>query len=230
MNSQLQRTDTQVSPLRPDCRKTALAGDSHHCRILRRGDHLFRTGDPVEHAFTIIAGAFKSYMVHPDGEEQILGFHFSGDLVGLDITVDGPATCCMVALDTSNVQSLTLIGHLSPDPETTRALQAAMHREIQRLNRLLHLDRTSAESRVAAFLLDYAESQALRGYSCQRLSLPMRRRELAQYLGLAIETLSRVLGRFRDRGVLRVSGQQIVLQNIAALVTAAGRQGTAPGG
>ncbi|TDT41438.1 Crp/Fnr family transcriptional regulator [Halospina denitrificans] len=187
-------------------------------RILRRNEHLIHAGDQVRHAHVVVSGVLKSYINYENGDSQVLGFHIPGDIIGHESLINGRSFCGVLALDTSSVRRLETVGET-----TSQALIESMHSEIQRLTRQLHLEREcSTAARLATFLMDYSESQAQRGYCRYEFILPMGRRDLAGYLGLATETLSRVFSRFRDQGILRVSTNHVTILDPARLEAASG--------
>ncbi|MCC5857629.1 MAG: helix-turn-helix domain-containing protein [Ectothiorhodospiraceae bacterium] len=190
--------------------------------ILQRGEHLFHAGENIESPHLIIAGVLKSYVTDENGEECIIGFHMPGDVVGFEPLVGRKTYCSTMALDTTKVLPLPHLGSPEPDTVNRPDLMTEMYREILRLVHLLQMDRGSTEGRVARFLLDYSELQAQRGCSRRSFVLPMARYDLARYLGLATETVSRVLSRFRDRGWLSVDNNHITIHEPASLLGTAG--------
>ena len=187
-------------------------------RILRRNEHLIHAGDQIKHAYVVVSGVLKSYINYENGDSQVLGFHIPGDIIGHESLMQGRSFCGVIALDTSSVRRLE-----ATSGATSQALVESMHSEIQRLTRQLHLEREcSTAARLATFLLDYSESQAQRGYCRYEFILPMGRRDLAGYLGLATETLSRVFSRFRDQGILRVNTNHVIILDPTKLEAASG--------
>lgn len=189
-------------------------------RILHRGDHLFRTGDSLNRAYLVVAGILKSYILHEDGSEQILDFPLPGDVVGVDALVGQPAGCLVMALDTSSVCELTLPeaddANGSERANAALALQG-MYQAVQRLHVRLHMASATTEQRLARYLLDFANAQGLRGCSSRQFRLPMRRRDLACYLGLATETLSRTIARLQQQGLLEIDSYEVTLLDEAGL-------------
>ncbi len=203
---------SDLRSMRSTARPTA--GGERSDRVLQRDEHLFHEGSRLGQAYLVVAGVLKTYLLYENGEEQVLDFHLPGDVIGLDALTDEPSYCSAMALDTSSVRELEL-----PDPEaalvsggTDAALVlAGMHRAIRRLSRRLHMASTCTDQRLAGFLLEFAESQGRRGCSQRQLRLPMRRRDLACYLGLATETLSRTFTRLQQQGLIEVDNYDIVL-------------------
>ncbi len=193
-------------------------------RVLRRGEHLFRSGDRVRQVYRVIGGALKSYIMHRDGDEQIIGFYLPGDLIPCDVLDDGfAALSSVVALDTSSVAREALNGSVAENSITERHVYHSMRQEIFRLARLLYMERSSTEARLARFLLDYSEAQASRGYDRNEFRLPMGRKDMARYIGLVPETVSRIFSRLRDRGILQVENNHIrIIDRVALTAIAVG--------
>lgn len=188
--------------------------------IVQRGEHLVHAGERIDSPYLIVAGVLKSYLGDENGKECVVGFHMPGDVVGFEALLGRKAFCGVLALETAEVLPLRSPSSLGPD------LMTEMCREILRLVHLLQMDRCSTDSRVARFLLNYSELQEQRGCSPYNLVLPMARYDLARYLGLATETVSRVLSRFRDLGWLTVDKNHITIQDAASLLRAAGDTGS----
>ncbi len=192
-------------------------------RVLVPNEHLIHAGDYLRYAYIVVTGTLKSYITYRNGGCQITGFHISGDIIGHESLLNVPSARSVVALDTSCV---TRLG--SPATQLTntasRTLTEDMYAEIQRLTHQLHLERESRTStRLASFLLDYSQSLAERGYNQYDFFLPMRRRDLASYLGLATETLSRLFTRLRDQAIIRISNSHVVILDLKRLEAASAR-------
>lgn len=194
-------------------------------RILQTGDHLFHAGEPYQEAFVIRTGHLKSYRIHRDGEEQILGVYGPGDVLGFDALFDKVASCSVVALEIASIEIIDLYHPdipANPRPNGDATLIAGMYQELQRMCRLLQLDRHPAERRLAEFLLDCSRAESERGENRLHLRLSFNRRDLARYLGLAPETLSRTFSRFQEQQILSVNNREIHIIDHQALVAAAG--------
>lgn len=194
-------------------------------RVQRAGSHLFRVGDRFNSLYVIRSGSVKTYLTSEDGEEQILGFHRPGDVIGFDAIAEGRHPCSAAALETSSVCILSfsdlsrLCQHSAP---AFHRLVETMSRETLRLVDSLLLGRRTAEQRVAAFLLTHADRQGERGYSPKAISLAMSRTDIGKYLGLTVETVSRILTRFQDVGLLTKERNQIRVHDLEALRHMAG--------
>ena len=189
-----------------------------HVGPLHAGDHLFREGDAFEAIAAVRAGTVKTYVVDREGREHVLGFHLPGEVIGLD-AIDGEHyPCNAIALDTvmlcrfSFPKIAVLASRL---PGLQQHLFRLLSRDIGRAA-LLAGD-WSADQRLAAFLVGLSRRLAARGFSPSRFQLTMPRTDIANYLRLAPETVSRVLKRFQQDGLLNVERREIELAGRATL-------------
>jgi CRP/FNR family transcriptional regulator, anaerobic regulatory protein len=189
-------------------------------RPLRKGEHLYRAGDPMQHIYAIRTGALKSYYLDQQGNEKISDFHLAGELVGLDAIGADYFRNNAVALDTSTICSISI----TQLEELAGQLPRIRHRVLNTLSRQIHYEhqhlnnfRQSAERSLASFLLNLSARYGKLGLSTNHVNLPMSRAEIANYLGLTGETISRLLSRFRDDGLINCQGREIHLLNLAAL-------------
>ncbi|HQW59046.1 cyclic nucleotide-binding domain-containing protein [Thermomonas sp.] len=189
-----------------------------HIGPFHAGDHLFREGEPFEAIAAVRAGTVKTYVVDRDGHEHVLGFHLPGEVIGLN-AIDGETyPCNAVALDTVMLCrfSFPKIAVLATRlPGLQRQLFRLLSRDIGRAA-LLAGD-WSADQRMAAFLVGLSRRLAARGFSATRFQLTMARTDIANYLRLAPETVSRVLRRFQEEGRLVVDRRELELLDTAAL-------------
>jgi len=189
-----------------------------HMGPYHAGDHVFRKGDPFEAIAAVRAGTVKTYVVDHEGRERVLGFHLPGEVIGLD-AIDGEHyPCNAVALDTvalcrfSFPRMAELAARL---PGLQQHLFRLLSRDIGTAMRLA--GDWSADQRMAAFLLGLSQRLASRGFSPRRFQLTMARTDIGNYLRLAPETVSRVLKRFQDEGLLVVDRREVELTDIARL-------------
>lgn len=185
---------------------------------LHRGDHLFRHGDAFAAIYAVRSGYIKSYVTTESGDEQILGFHLPGELVGLGAIYPGRHQSSATALDTTMVCRLPYV-QLATLAGAVASLQRQLLRIISRelgTSHTLSSDH-SVEERLAAFLLGFGDRMAVRGYSDRHFILPMPRHDIASYLRLATETVSRVLTRFETRGLIHIERREVWLQDRSAL-------------
>ena len=192
-----------------------------HRRRLRRGTGLYHAGEPLAGLFAIRSGFMKSCVLHDDGREQVAGFHMAGDLLGLDAIGSGNHTCDTVALEDTEVCEIpfTSLEQLSREmPSLQHQLHRIMSREIVRDHGvMLLLGSMSAGERLAAFLLNLSQRFAARGYSPSEFRLRMTREEMGSYLGLKLETVSRTLSSFQERGLIEVRQKQVRIVDFSGL-------------
>lgn len=205
-------------PLGPECFPGAMApGDLHaleglieHTAPVHAGSFLFRQGDRFEHIGVIRLGTVKTYAIDREGREQTIGFHMPGDFIGLGAIDDGRHPCNAVALDTVSLCRLpfgTIADLAARVPMLQAKLFRLMSRDIARATRMSC--NNNADERLAAFLIGMADRMAARGYSSSRWQLTMSRMDIASYLRLAPETLSRLLRRFQAEGLVAVDGRKV---------------------
>ena len=189
-------------------------------------EHLFRVGDPFHAIYAVRSGYFKTYLVDDSGHEQVLGFHLPGELIGLDAIHPERHPCNAVALDTASVCVLPFneVAALSLQvPSLQRSMFRLMSKELGESHALA--GDLSAEERLATFLLSLANRMKARGYSETRLTLAMPRRDIANFLALATETVSRVFTRFEKDGLIHVDRREITLLDLDRLHAACRHSG-----
>ena len=193
-----------------------------HVGPFREGDHIFREGDPFNAIAAVRAGTVKTCVTDREGNEHVLGFHFPGEVIGLN-AIDGHRyPCDAIALDTVMLCrfSFPKISVLATRvPGLQRQLFRLLSRDIGRAA-LLAGD-WSADQRMAAFLVGISRRLAARGFSATRFQLTMPRTDIANYLRLAPETVSRVLRRFQEDRLLQVDRRELELLDHDALETLA---------
>ena len=189
-----------------------------HVGPVPSGAHLFRTGDRFEAIGAVRSGTVKTCRVDRDGHEQVLAFHLPGEIIGLS-AIDGERyPCDAVALDEVQLCrfSFPKIALLAARlPGLQKQLFKLMSRDIGHAERLS--GDHSAGARIAAFLIDLSRRLAGRGFSDTRFELTMPRTDIANYLRLAPETVSRVLRRFQDDGLIAVRRREVELLEQARL-------------
>ncbi len=192
-----------------------------HLPPLQSGQHLYRAGDRGRSLFAVRSGAAKSYCITESGDEQVLGFTLPGELVGLDGLSDGFYTSSSFVLETSSVCEMPyegLEGLCKTLPGLNRQILRVAAREISADQQMLmQLGKRTAEERLASFLLSLSSRFNQRGLSATEFNLPMSRQDIGNYLGLAIETVSRLFAHFQEQGVLHVNRKQITILDLARL-------------
>lgn len=182
-------------------------------RPTQRNERLFRIADPLVSLYIARDGAFKTVSISEDGEEQIVGFHLPGELIGLDALGQGVHRCEAIALTNANVcevplDQLTSVAAQLPrlQQQLLRVIGQGMGRDQDHLNMLV---KRQANERIALFLHGLDERYQLIGQSALQFKLPMSREDIAHFLGLALETVSRGFTRLQDDGTIAVQGRRI---------------------
>ncbi|MCM2681193.1 FNR family transcription factor [Echinimonas agarilytica] len=194
---------------------------------IHKGDELFKAGDELRSLFAIRSGSIKSYTITEQGEEQITGFHLAGDLVGFDAISSESHLSFAEALETSMVCEIpyeTLDDLCGKMPKLRQQVMRLMSDEIgSDQNMLLLLSKKSAEERLASFIFELSNRFGERGFSPREFRLTMTRGDIGNYLGLTVETISRLLGRFQKSGMIAVQGKYITVLDLDSLGVAAGQ-------
>lgn len=193
--------------------KTALA-ELHvlveHVGPLAEGAHVYREGDEFNAIAAVRAGTVKTYVLDSEGREQVLGFHLPGEIIGLSAIHQARYPCNAVALDTVmlcrfSFPKMALLATKMPGLQTQ--LFRLLSQDIGKAA-LLSGD-FNADQRMAAFLVSLSRRFEVRGFSATRLHLTMTRTDIANYLRLAPETVSRVLRRFQSEGLIAVDRREL---------------------
>jgi len=190
-------------------------------RRLKRGDSLFKAGDAFNALYAIRSGFLKTTVLNADGREQVTGFQMGGELLGLDGIGSGRYNGTAIALEDSEacVLPFALIEELGREiPAIQRNLHSVLSREIVRDHGVMMLlGSMSAEERLAAFLLNLSRRFTARGYSPLDFHLRMTREEIGSYLGLKLETVSRLFSRFQSEGLIEVQQKHVRILDIPGL-------------
>lgn len=190
-------------------------------RRLNAGQLLHRAGDKFDAICAVRCGFFKTVRIDETGAEQVLSFPMGGDVIGLDGVDQGRYTADVMALDTSQVATVSFprIAQLGRQHASIeRLLYRLFSRELVREHTMMCLLGTlSADARVATFLLDLSERFAHLGCSRSVFMLRMTRQDIGNYLGIQLETVSRTLSGFCAAGLIHVDGKTITLRDTAGL-------------
>lgn len=189
-------------------------------RPLQKREHLYRAGEAMHQIFALRSGSLKTYRLSEDGTEQITGFHLPGELIGLDAIGFGFYRSYAVAMETTLICTISLnqLEELTGAiPNLRKRFLNALSREIHHEHQHLSRYRESAEQRLGLFLLNLSARYNKRGLSASQFVLPMSRGEIANYLGLTIETVSRLFTRYRQLGLIDSHGREIHIYDPQAL-------------
>jgi CRP/FNR family transcriptional regulator len=193
---------------------------------LGKGDVAYRAGDDFAALYAIRVGSCKTTILGEKGHEQVAGFHMMGDIIGLDGISSQRHCGDAVALEDTELCILPF-NRLEELAREVVQLQQNLHRILSREverdeNVMLLLGSMRAEERLAVFLLNLSQRYRERGYSGSEFVLRLTREDIGSYLGLKLETISRMLSRFQASGVLQVQGRVVKLLDLPALKQLAG--------
>jgi CRP/FNR family transcriptional regulator len=199
--------------------------------VLRRkvaaGQYVYRAGQPFHALYLVHVGFLKTCELADDGREQVTGFRMRGDLVGVESIGLGSYSCDVIALEDSEVWELPYPPVLTACfemPDLQMRLTAALAEEIRRdRSWMLALGTLTAEQRVAAFLLDIAGRYARMGFSDRHFILRMSRADMASFLALKHETVSRALSHLHDMQCISVQRREIRVLDTEGLHALAAR-------
>jgi len=187
----------------------------------RKDDVLYRAGDRFNALYAIRVGSCNTVLLASDGQDQVAGFHMAGEIIGIDGIATDIHECEAIALEDMEVCRLPFdqIEHLAKlSDEFGHTLHKLLSQESTRIHSLMIvLGTMHAEQRLAAFLLDLSQRYRARGYSSSEFVLRMTREEIGSYLGLKLETVSRLFSRFQQQGLLQVQGRNVKLLDRVAL-------------
>lgn len=189
-----------------------------HVGLFEPGQHVFRTGAPFRAIYAVRLGAVKTVVTNRGGQEQVLGFYLPGEVIGLNAIYPDRYPCDAVALESAEFCrfSFPAMSALATEmPSVQQDLFRMLSKELGAAA-LLAGDH-SVDERMAAFLIDLGDRYGQRGFSPTHFRLSMSRSDIANYLRLANETVSRVLGRFRKQGLVRIEGRDVHLLDLAPL-------------
>ena len=190
-------------------------------RKVRRGEDLYRVGDAFSAIYAIRSGFFKNELVLEDGREQVMGFHMPGDILGIDGIGADRCACNAVALEDSEVCVIPF-SRLEEISREVRGLQHQFHQFMSRemvrdQGVMLLLGSMRADARLAAFLLNLSRRLEARGYSASEFNLRMTREEIGSFLGLKLETVSRLFSKLQEANLVAVLQKHIRILDAGGL-------------
>lgn len=195
-------------------------------RPIKRGTYLFQAHEPFRAVYALRSGSLKTFTLTDAGQEQINGFYLPGELLGLDAINIGSHPCSALALETSSVCEIPFerLEELSVEvPGLQHQLLRIMSRELfEERSLLAMLGKKSVEERMAAFLLDLSARYRARGFSATQFNLRMPRHDIANYLGMAVETVSRVIKRLQTEHVITAERKLVTIHDMPELQRIAG--------
>lgn len=188
---------------------------------LHKNDFLYRDGDSTRAIYAVRSGCVKTMTESANGDEQIVGFHLPGELLGLDGFADGVHTCNALALETSSVCELPLdqLENICYElPSLQKQMRRIMGKEVSNDHKLLLLlGKMTAEERLASFLLSLSARMEERHWKDNEFNLSMPRQDIANYLGMAVETVSRLFATFQNEKIIDVDRRHITILDMQRL-------------
>ncbi len=187
----------------------------------KRGQAFFRPGKRFDYLYAIRSGSVKSYICTEDGRTQITGFHIAGELLGLSALAARQYTCEARALETTSVCMLDA----AQFEELAKAIPSLQYQMLTFMSKqichdeelMLLLGKRSAEEKLAGYLIGLSKRYASRDYSATEFHLSMSRGDIGNYLGIAEETVCRIIRRFREEGLITTHRRHIRLNDIERL-------------
>ena len=188
---------------------------------LHKADMLYEAGQPQRSLYAIRTGSFKTFTLTDEGEQQITGFHLPGDIVGFDglskqlhpSYAEALETAMVCEIPLSNLETL-----LDSLPRLRQQMMRLMSEDIQADQQMmLLLNRKTAEQKLATFISQLGQRFASRGFSASEFRLTMTRSDIGNYLGLTVETISRLLSKMDKEQLIKVEGKLITILDQAAL-------------
>jgi CRP/FNR family transcriptional regulator, anaerobic regulatory protein len=213
---------------RAQCPAASVASGQPAQRIVQSGKAVYEAGERFEGIYIVRSGFFKSYSIDADGVMQVTGFHLPGDFIGMDGIESGHYGDNVEALDTSSVCKLPLsmFSEAPSDASAPDGHGTLMLKLVKLLSRTISGDRRmfftlgkmSARRRMGVFLKELSERMAQSGYSASEFTLCMSRTDIANYLCLALETVSRLVTQLQTEGTIAIDRRHIRLLDMHALV------------
>ena len=188
---------------------------------LQKSQHLYREGDGFQSVYAVRSGTLKAYKTTDDGREQVTAFYFPGEILGMDGISNNTHASSARALETAAVceipfSSLEKLSAMMPTLQ--RHFFQLMSREITEDQQLITLlSKNSADERVASLMLSISARNARRKLSATQFRLPMSRVDIGNYLGLTVETVSRVFSRMQKMDILSVDNKEIKILELEGL-------------
>jgi len=190
-------------------------------RPVDKGEYLYRIGDPFVAVYAVRSGSLKTFTSTRDGRDQNISLHLPGELMGLDAISGNQHICSAMALETTSVCELPYerLEVLSMEiPGLNHHLLSLMSEEIRHDQcHMTLLARLPVDSRLASFLINLSERYRARGFSATEFNLSMSRNDIANLLGMAVETVSRLFTQFQEQGLLQVERKHIKILDYDSL-------------
>lgn len=190
-------------------------------RVMQKGEHVYRGGDPFTSVYAIRSGYVKTYRITDNGEEQVTGFYFPGEIFGMDGINKNQYACYAKTLDSTAICEIPFhrLQELTSElPSLQMHFFQLMSQEITSDQELITLlSKKNAKQRIATLILTISARNANRGLSNEVLNLPMSRKEIGNYLGLTVETVSRTLTQLNQNQIIATNNKEVHILDMEAL-------------
>ena len=189
----------------------------------QNGEAVFEEGGTFKAIYAVKSGMFKTVALDENGTEFVKGFHLPGELVGLDAGYPEKHMSSAVSVGTSSVCAMAydqLTALAAQLPTLQHQLLRLFSKEVSS-SQAVNMDHP-AEQKLAAFLLGLSTRYKQRGYSGTQFNLSMTRRDIANHLGMAAETISRLLKRFQESGIVKIQRRELIIEDMQQLKVLAG--------
>jgi CRP/FNR family transcriptional regulator len=188
--------------------------------VILKGQQLYYAGEPLDTLSVVKTGVFKTYLIGEKGDELVMGFHLQGDVLGADAIVQYRHRLTAVALETATVCTAPytrlegLTGH-----HANNWLLRQVHQEVLRDRQIMMITarQHSIDAKLALFLLDWSVRNKRLGYSPSVFKMAIPHRDIAHYLDMTVETVSRAFARLQQSGLIEVQRPNIILKGIGEL-------------
>lgn len=192
-----------------------------HSKKVFKGDKLFRKADSFKYLYCVRIGSFKTSVTSPEGTEQVTGFYMPGEVLGLCGVSSNSHYCDATAIEDAEVCVIPykkFEEFCNKDSQLNKNFLSVLSAEVVRGHKnLLSLGSLRADEKLASFLLDLSQRYEARGYSRTEFILRMTRGEIGSFLGLKLETVSRVLSKFADSNLIEIHQKRVHILNLAGL-------------
>jgi CRP/FNR family transcriptional regulator len=186
-----------------------------HQRTVEKNEYLFRRNDALDRLYTIKSGSFKSFTSDLGSNDQILAFFLPGELLGLEGISTGRQVSSVIALEKSFVCEVVFTQLFELSSKIPRLQRRILNLVSKTISTNIDISvNSSAKARICSFLLNLSGRFKLRGLSAVHLLLTMSREDIGNYLGLATETVSRVLNNLQHEALIELSRRNIVLKDL----------------
>ena len=184
---------------------------------VKKKESIFNANDKIDGIYAVKSGSIKTSISNADGQEQVLEFHLPGDLFGFDAFNTGTHICDAVALEDTFICKIPMEAFedlCNRLPGIRKELRHQVGKEIEHNQRLLlSLGQQQTDERFASFLIQMSSHFQSRGFSSKEFSLPMPRQDLSNYLGMAVETLSRIISRMTEDGLITIERRMVYIND-----------------